>query len=151
MKLGTYWTCYTWLPSFLLHEMNQGIGKSVSWVLTAQLGQLGGMLSFGWFSDRFGRRPAYSIYSALTAMALATLAFGWQWLSGLPFAFWLTMLLLGVGSAAPPASARSWRAVPDRDPRRGDGRDLQTWRARRNCSRRWWSARRSGPTDSPAV
>ncbi|HXK19497.1 MAG TPA: MFS transporter, partial [Polyangiaceae bacterium] len=38
-KLGTYWTCYTWLPSFLREEMHQGIGRSLTWMLTAQVGQ----------------------------------------------------------------------------------------------------------------
>lgn len=39
-KLGTYWTVYTWLPGFLVKEMHQGVAKSLSWVLTAQSGQL---------------------------------------------------------------------------------------------------------------
>jgi len=98
LKLGTYWTCYTWLPSFLLKEMGQGVGKSTAWVLTAQAGQLLGMLTFGSFADRHGRRPAYSLYSLLTALALAALAFRWQWLALHAPWFWLTMLVLGFGS-----------------------------------------------------
>ena len=98
LKLGTYWTCYTWLPSFLLKEMGQSIGKSMSWILTAQVGQFVGMLTFGTLADKWGRRPAYSVYSVLTAGALATLAFGWSWLNVHLGWFWLTMLLLGFGS-----------------------------------------------------
>jgi MFS family permease len=98
LKLGTYWSCYTWLPSFLLKEMGQGIGKSVMWVLTAQVGQLIGMLTFGQMSDRVGRRPAFATYSLVTGGALAGLAFGWQSLSANTPLFWLTMLLLGFGS-----------------------------------------------------
>jgi len=98
LKLGTYWTCYIWLPGFLRDRMNQGIGRSFAWILTAQLGQFLGMLTFGSFADRYGRRPAYSIYSLLTAAALALLAFRWQWLSANPSFFWCTMLLLGFGS-----------------------------------------------------
>ncbi len=97
-KLGTYWTCYTWLPGFLLHEMHQGIGKSLAWMLSAQAGQLTGMLTFGIVSDRLGRRPAFCMYSLLTAAAIAPLAFGWSWLSVHPFFFWGTMLTLGLGS-----------------------------------------------------
>lgn len=98
LKLGTYWTCYIWLPGFLLREMGQGIGKSTTWILTAQAGQFLGMLTFGTMADRYGRRPAYSVYSLLTAVALALLAFRWPWLSAHPQWFWCTMLLLGFGS-----------------------------------------------------
>jgi MFS family permease len=97
-KLGTYWTMYTWLPTFLLRQMHQGIGRSITWVLTAQIGQLAGMLSFGVVADRLGRRPAFSIYSLTTACAIVPLAFAWTWLSENPVAFWAVMLVLGLGS-----------------------------------------------------
>lgn len=97
-KLGTYWTCYTWLPSFLLNRMHQSVGRSVTWVLTAQTGQFVGMLTFGVVSDKLGRRPAFSIYSLLTALALIPLAFKWEYLSQTPLFFWSAMLLLGFGS-----------------------------------------------------
>jgi MFS family permease len=97
-KLGTYWTCYTWLPTFLVRDMHQNVARSLAWMLTAQSGQLAGMLTFGVVSDRLGRRPAFAAYSVLTACALAPLAFAWQTLSAHPAAFWAAMLALGVGS-----------------------------------------------------
>jgi MFS family permease len=97
-KLGTYWTCYTWLPSFLLHEMHQDVARSLTWMLTAQVGQLGGMVAFGIVSDRVGRRPAFAAFSVVTACALAPLAFAWRDLSLHPALFWVTMLTLGFGS-----------------------------------------------------
>ena len=97
-KLGTYWTCYTWLPTFLLRDMHQAVGRSLTWLLTAQSGQLLGMLTFGAVSDRAGRRPAFAAYSLVTAGALALLAFGWERLSPRPLLFWATMFALGVGS-----------------------------------------------------
>jgi MFS family permease len=78
--------------------MHQGVGKSLTWVVTAQTGQLAGMLSFGHVADRFGRRIAYSVYSVLTAAALASLAFRWETLSAAPLLFWSVMALLGFGS-----------------------------------------------------
>jgi MFS family permease len=97
LKLGTYWTCYTWLPTFL-RQMHQADLPVLAWILTAQTGQLLGMVTFGVASDRFGRRPAFSIYSVLTACALAPLALEWQFLIERPALFWLTMFCLGIGS-----------------------------------------------------
>lgn len=95
-KLGTYWTCYTWLPTFLHREMHQDVARSLAWMLTAQSGQLVGMITFGIVSDRVGRRPAFTMFSVLTACALVPLAFAWREMP--PVAFWAAMLALGVGS-----------------------------------------------------
>jgi MFS family permease len=97
-KLGTYWSCYTWLPSILLTRMGQSVGRSLTWIMTAQVGQFLGMLAFGPFADTFGRRKAYTLFSLLTAAALAPLAFEWRTLSAIPPLFWSVMLLLGFGS-----------------------------------------------------
>jgi len=97
-KLGTYWTCYIWLPKFLQTQLHQPIGKSAMWILTAQLGQFLGMMAFGHLSDRFGRRKAFTAYSLLTAAALYPLAFHWQVLLPHPVLFWSVMFGLGLGS-----------------------------------------------------
>jgi MFS family permease len=97
-KLGTYWTCYTWLPKFLQNQFKQPIGRSALWILTAQAGQLIGMLLFGFFADRYGRRQAYTVYSIVTAGALYGLAFHWQQLIVNPGLFWGVMFTLGLGS-----------------------------------------------------
>ena len=78
--------------------MHQGVGKSLTWMVTAQSGQLAGMLTFGQVADRFGRRIAYSVYSLVTAAALAALAFRWEEISPYPALFWAVMALLGFGS-----------------------------------------------------
>jgi MFS family permease len=97
-KLGTYWSCYTWLPTFLSKQMHQSIGRSLTWMITAQVGQLFGMLTFGAVSDRLGRRPAFAAYSLLTAAAIGTLAAAWADLLPHPALFWTVMLALGVGA-----------------------------------------------------
>jgi MFS family permease len=78
--------------------MHQTVGRSLTWILTAQSGQFVGMLAFGALADRVGRRPAFAGFSVLTACALAPLAFAWRELSVHPPLFWATMLALGVGS-----------------------------------------------------
>jgi MFS family permease len=97
-KLGTYWTCYTWLPTFLIKQMHQSVGKSIAWMLSAQVGQLVGMLVFGQVADRVGRRPAFAAFSIITALAIAPLAFRFEFLSANPVLFWATMTTLGFGS-----------------------------------------------------
>lgn len=97
-KLGTYWSCYTWLPTFLGKGMHQSIARSLTWMVTAQVGQLCGMASFGVVSDRLGRRPAFAVYSLLTAAAVGTLALRWSALLPHPALFWTVMFALGIGS-----------------------------------------------------
>lgn len=97
-KLGTYWTCYTWLPKFLQNQLHQPIGRSTLWILTAQLGQFLGMMAFGFVADRYGRRRAFTGYSILTAAALYPLAFLWEALLPHPGLFWSVMFALGLGS-----------------------------------------------------
>ncbi len=97
-KLGTYWTCYVWLPRFLQDQFHQPVGRSAVWILTAQSGQLIGMLLFGFAADRYGRRQAYTVYSLLTACAIYPLAFHWEALLPRPGLFWTVMFTLGVGS-----------------------------------------------------
>jgi MFS family permease len=97
-KLGTYWTCYTWLPKFLQTQFHQPMGRSAMWMLTAQFGQLLGMLAFGTLADRYGRRVPFTVYSLLTACALFPLAFHWEWLLARPTLFWTAMFALGLGS-----------------------------------------------------
>jgi MFS family permease len=97
-KLGTYWTCYIWLPKFLQEQFHQPVGLSALWILTAQSGQLLGMLLFGYVADRYGRRQAYTVYSLLTATAIYQLAFRWQELLTNPILFWSVMFAMGLGS-----------------------------------------------------
>jgi putative MFS transporter len=98
LKLGTYWTCYTWLPKFLQHQMAQPVGRSALWIASAQVGQLLGMMSFGVIADRYGRRAAFTGYSLLTAGAIYGLAFHWQELLAHPVRFWVVIFAMGLGS-----------------------------------------------------
>jgi len=97
-KMGTYWTCYTWLPRFLQEEFNQGVARSALWMVTAQAGQFLGMMAFGFLADRYGRRRSFTVYSLLTAAALYPLAFHWQVLLPRPILFWTVLFSLGLGS-----------------------------------------------------
>lgn len=62
-----YWGLNTWLPNFLSTPVAQGgaglsLLKSSTWVVVMQGGAFAGYLTFGWMSDRFGRRPSFAGY-----------------------------------------------------------------------------------------
>ncbi len=62
-----YWGLFTWLPAFLESPVERGgaglgIVKSMGWIIPMQAGAFFGYLSFGFVSDRIGRRPAFIVY-----------------------------------------------------------------------------------------
>jgi MFS family permease len=96
-KLGTYWTCYTWLPQFIEKTTKEAIQHSVPWLLCGQVGQFIGMLAFGRIADTVGRRVAFTIFSVITAAALTPMALLWNEILGQPI-FWMLMFVMGFGS-----------------------------------------------------
>jgi MFS family permease len=108
-KLGTYWLTYVWLPEYFLeleHEATRA-GHALpikfseirlTFTLVAQGGQFIGMLLFGAIADRIGRRPAFCVYSLVTAMGLWALASRGATMLENPNLFWPAMGAVGVGS-----------------------------------------------------
>lgn len=96
-KLGTYWTCYSWLPRFIEKTMHVALERSVPWLLCGQVGQFLGMMLFGVAADKIGRRLSFTLYSLATVCALLPLALFWDELFGQPL-FWILLFLLGLGS-----------------------------------------------------
>jgi MFS family permease len=92
-----YWGLFTWLPAFLAtpnaqHGAGMSIVKSVGWIIAIQTGAFFGYLSFGFVSDRIGRRPAFVIYlfgAAILAPIYGGLAANplWLLLLGPPLGF----------------------------------------------------------------
>lgn len=77
--LFAYWGLFTWMPSFLARPLEQGgaglgIVKSSTWIIPMQIGAFLGYLSFGFFADRFGRRPVF--LSFLIAAAVLVPVYG---------------------------------------------------------------------------
>jgi MFS family permease len=97
LKLGTYWTCYSWLPKFIEESAKVAIQHSVPWLLCGQLGQFLGMHLFGLLADRIGRRVSFTLFSLVTAGSLLPLALYWHDLFDTPL-FWSLLFLMGVGS-----------------------------------------------------
>jgi MFS family permease len=80
MNAGTmfaWWGLFTWIPAYLgLPAEQGGIGldvvKTSTWIIVMQIGMWLGYVSFGFISDRSGRKKTYIIY-LLAAAALVIL------------------------------------------------------------------------------
>ncbi|NNN06953.1 MAG: MFS transporter [Elusimicrobia bacterium] len=108
-KLATYWLTYVWLPEYFaeLLARAQAAGRPIpagfsdirlKFILVAQAAQFLGMMVFGAVSDRFGRRPAFCVYSLLTAAGLWAMAAHGDALLAHPELFWPALGAVGLGS-----------------------------------------------------
>ncbi len=70
-----YWGLYFWLPQFLASEKGVGLDtKGFIWIIPINIGAFIGCNTFGFISDRFGRRPVFVAY--LLIMAVLVWFFG---------------------------------------------------------------------------
>ncbi len=69
-----YWGLYFWIPQFLarpLEEGGVGLGpKGFAWIIPINIGAFIGCNTFGWISDRLGRRPVFVSYLLLMAVVV---------------------------------------------------------------------------------
>lgn len=77
--LFAYWGLFTWVPAFLSAPIEKGgaglnLAKSSAWVIPMQVGSFFGYISFGYFSDKYGRRPSFVIF--VLAAALSVFIYG---------------------------------------------------------------------------
>lgn len=75
--LFAYWGLFSWLPAYLATPLARGgaglsLVRSSAWIIAVQAGAFLGYALFGYFSDRFGRRPSFMVF-VLGAAALTPL------------------------------------------------------------------------------
>ena len=75
--LLAYWGVTSWLPAFLATPVSEGgagltVTKGAAWLIVLQIGAFCGYVTFGWFADRIGRRPAFTVFM-IAATALVPL------------------------------------------------------------------------------
>jgi MFS family permease len=68
-----YWGIFSWMPGFLAASVERGgagmsITRSAVWIISTQIGAFFGYISFGFVSDRIGRRPAAIMYLLAAAV-----------------------------------------------------------------------------------
>jgi MFS family permease len=67
-----YWGLFTWIPAYLSTPIAAGgvgmtIVRSSSWIIPVQVGAFFGYATFGFFADRFGRRPVFMAFVLIAA------------------------------------------------------------------------------------
>jgi MFS family permease len=75
-----YWGLFTWVPAYLASPReNGGAGLSVvtstSWIIPMQLGAFLGYTCFGFFADRYGRRPTFVVFVLCAAVCVPLYGF----------------------------------------------------------------------------
>jgi MFS family permease len=96
--MSAYWFTYSWLPGYLHQQRHFPLVKSAAWMLITQAGGLLGYLTFGFLADRFGRRPAYSVYSVIMAVGLVMITLMWDAVVVYPTLILSFMFLVGFGT-----------------------------------------------------
>ncbi len=94
---ASYWFTYSWLPEYL---RGRGLSLAATGAYTGVTvaGELVGYSSFGWFSDRLGRRPAFTLFAFTMALGLLPLTVLWERLADAPALILAAMALVGVGT-----------------------------------------------------
>jgi MFS family permease len=98
LNMSAYWFTYSWLPAYLVTERHLGIADSGLWILTIVAGELLGYGCFGWFADRFGRRPVFTVFTVVMAAGLLMITLFWPVIEGQPLLILGFMLLVGIGT-----------------------------------------------------
>jgi len=98
LGLSAYWFTYSWMPDYLYLERNFSLTKSAIWIIITQLGGFLGYFSFGYVADRWGRRPAFTIYTSLMALGLVMITVLWDYVVGYPLIILGFMFMVGFGT-----------------------------------------------------
>ncbi|MFH1937239.1 MAG: MFS transporter [Bacteroidota bacterium] len=96
--MTAYWFTYSWMPSYLHTEREFSLTKSALWMLVTQSGGFLGYALFGFVSDRWGRRPAYSLYSFIMAAGLLMITIFWSTVVAYPAVILGFMFMVGFGT-----------------------------------------------------
>ncbi len=95
-NMSAYWFAVVWLPRYLQEGRGLSIFGTGWWTLAFVAGSVTGYLTFGWFSDRVGRRRAFAAYCAVTAIGLGLVLTGP--VSSSPVLGLACMVVAGIGT-----------------------------------------------------
>ncbi len=96
-NMAGYWLKTIWLPTYFHEERGFSPAEASRVLFVEQIGSLAGYVLFGLLSDRFGRRPIFSLFSLIKAVSLAIVTLGWRTAGESPLLLYGCMLLVGFG------------------------------------------------------
>ena len=96
-NMSAYWLKTIWLPTYFHEIRGLSLGDSAWLFFMDQLGSVAGYVCFGFASDRFGRRPSFTLFSIMKALALIMITIGWDALARHQAILLGFMFLVGVG------------------------------------------------------
>jgi len=79
--LLAFWGLTSWLPTFLSSPVAKGgaglsLARGASWLMILQVGAFFGYITFGWISDRIGRRLSFTLFMIGATICIPLFAFG---------------------------------------------------------------------------
>ncbi|MBI4704346.1 MAG: MFS transporter [Deltaproteobacteria bacterium] len=107
LDMSAYWFTYSWLPKYLQQRLGGAGVESVMalhhagiWMLVNVAGGLLGYLTFGVVADRLGRRPAFTIFATIWALALVPVTIFWDAFAGQPRLLLACLFAMGFGTGS---------------------------------------------------
>ncbi|MBI3448165.1 MAG: MFS transporter [Acidobacteria bacterium] len=97
-NMSSYWFTSIWLPAYLREERGMSVAKSGLWILVIVSGELVGYATFGFVSDRFGRKRSYALYAGVMSIGLVMITVAWNLIAGQPFLILIFMAVVGIGT-----------------------------------------------------
>jgi len=94
LNMSNYWIAFSLFPRFLSEER----ALPEHFTLAVILGSLAGYLSYGFVSDRIGRKPSFAIYSVILAAGLLMVTVFFDAVRGRPLLFLALMFVAGLGT-----------------------------------------------------
>jgi MFS family permease len=96
LTMAAFWFKMIWLPTYYHEIRGLSLGDSARLLSVDYLGSLIGYVSFGFLSDRFGRRPSFALFSLIKAAGLIMITLGWNTVAQSPWLYGFA-LIGGIG------------------------------------------------------